>query len=256
MSDQVSKNSSGENDQPPKSIKDQVLAAIQSGDVEMRPKWKFVISTAFLIVGIVLVALSLLYLGSFIVFTLRQTGLWFLPGFGLQGLGIFFKSLPWVLVFLTLVFIFLLQVMIRRYSFIYGVPLMYSVLGIIFLVIAGGVSLGLSPLHQRLERGGEGMPLYRQYDQEPGDFTIGTITQKTGTGYFLQDPRQVIFMVIVTPQTQTPQSLNTGDDAAVLGQRQGNTITAVIIRKLGQLPPPPPDNDSFGNLPGPTAWPQ
>jgi len=67
------------------SIKADVLKAIKDGQVKMRPKWQFITKAALLIVGVVLVALTILYLVSFIVFVLRQTGLLFVPGFGPQS---------------------------------------------------------------------------------------------------------------------------------------------------------------------------
>ena len=64
------------------SIKEGVLKAIADGQVKMHPKWQFVTKTVLLIVGAVLLALTILYLVSFIVFVLRRTDIWFVPGFG------------------------------------------------------------------------------------------------------------------------------------------------------------------------------
>jgi hypothetical protein len=235
------------NEQPSKpSIKDNVLKVIESGRIKMRPKWQFVTQTVLLIVGTVLIALTTLYLGSFIVFVLRQNGAWFTPGFGFRGFGIFFSSLPLVLLALSLVFMILLEILVRRYSFAYSRPFLYSALGVILLVTIGGVVIGYTSLHQRLFDESEnghipfGRPFYRQFTEPRGDVTVGTITEITNNGCKISGPRDEIFSVIVNDQTQLPpdNNLNVGDNIVILGPREGSTISALGIQKPGFLPPP------------------
>ena len=84
------------------------------------------------------------------MFALRQTGVLFVPGFGSEGFGTFFMSLPWVLIALSVSFIALLEILIRRYSFAYSRPYAYSSLGVILLVVLGGIAIGYSSFHQNL----------------------------------------------------------------------------------------------------------
>ena len=90
--------------QPKPSMKNDVLKAIQAGQVKMRPKWQFITKAALMVLGVVLAALATLYLVSFIVFILRQTGVLFVPAFGPGAFGVFFMSLPWLLILLAAVF--------------------------------------------------------------------------------------------------------------------------------------------------------
>ncbi len=237
------------NDEKPKidSMRQNVLSAIESGQIKMRSKWKYVTSTALLTVGVLLIALSLLYLASFIVFILRETGVLFEPGFGLMGLGLFFASLPWILIILSIIFVFLLQIMIKRYSFVYGSPLLYSVLGILIIVIAGGISLGYSSLHQKLLPSENHLPFagpfYRQFNKRPDNLIFGVINKITDTGYKIFDPKAGEVEVIVSPQTQVPpEKLFTGNTILILGKKEGAIIKADSIRKLDQLPPPMEDD--------------
>lgn len=227
------------------SMKDSILKALDSGRVRMKPRWQFITKTAMFIAGIVLIALTALYLGSFIVFMLRRNGVWSTPGFGLQGIGIFLISLPWVLIVVSLIFIFLLEILIKRYSFAYGRPFLYSALGILALIGVGGIALGYTSFHQilfdqarqgRLPVGGA---LYHQFRSGPENVTVGTITKITDNGYKIEGPGNQIFSVVITPQTQLPSgnALKIGDAIVVLGQRQNNTIQATGIQKSDYLPP-------------------
>ena len=237
------------NEQQPKidTMKDDVLKAIEDGRVKMRPKWQFVAKTALMILGLVLLALTVLYLVSFIVFVLWRTGVLYLPGFGFHSFGIFFLSLPWILILLAAVFMLLLEIFIRRYSFAYGRPFLYSALAVIFLGIIGGIIIGETPLHERFFDEAENgrLPLagsiYEYFGQQPQNVTVGLITQITANGYQIQSgDADDVYSVVVTPQTQAPPpgSLKAGDIILILGSNQGKTILAQGIQKPGTLPPP------------------
>src|SRR3989344_3614541 len=114
-----------------RSIKEEVIARIKRGETIMRPRWHFVLRAMLYALGVLIAALALVYLASFIMFVLRETGLLFVPSFGFRGVGVFLFSLPWFLILLSLVFVFVLEVLVRRYAFAYRKPLLYSVFGIV-----------------------------------------------------------------------------------------------------------------------------
>ena len=229
------------------SIKEGVLKAIEQGQVKMRPRWQFITKTALLVLGVVIAALTTLFLVSFIVFILRQTGILFVPGFGPQGFGIFFLSLPWLLILLASIFMLLLEILIRRYSFAYGRPFLYSALAVIFLGIIGGLIVAQTPLHEKFfdeaENGALPFagPMYEHFGRLPSNVTVGVITKVNTNGFQVRcaDPDDV-FSVVVGPQTQMPPagSLNLGDVILILGPRQGDIIVAQGIQKPGSLPLP------------------
>ncbi|MDR3643344.1 MAG: hypothetical protein P4L74_07020 [Candidatus Doudnabacteria bacterium] len=237
------------------SMKDGVLKAIEDGQVKMRPKWLFATRTAMMVLGVVLIALTVLYLVSFIVFILRQTGVLFVPAFGPQDFGIFFASLPWLLIALASIFMLLLEILIKRYAFAYGRPFLYSALGVIFLGIIGGIVIGETPLHERFFDEAENGQLpfagmmYQHYGRQPSNVTVGVITQIDNNGYRVEcGSNDEMFSVVVGPQTQIPpaESLKVGDTILILGPRQGNIIVAQAIGKPAVLRPrqslilPPP----------------
>ncbi len=228
------------------SIKDSVLKTIESGRVKMLPKWKFVLRTSLMIVGVVLIALTALYLASFIVFMLRQSGALFAPGFGYPGVKIFLTSLPWVLIGASILFIILLETLVKHYSFAYGRPLLYSVFGVLALVITGGVVIGFSPLHEQLFERAEmgklpfGGSFYHQFGQAPNNVTVGMITKLIDDGCTMRAREDKLFTVLFTDDTTLPTTaLKIGDIIEVLGTRQGTTIHAEGVQKPSFLPPPP-----------------
>lgn len=218
------------------SIHDKVVKAIETGQVKMRPKWHFVLYGVFWAVGMILAFLTLLYLASFIIFVLRETGTWFVPGFGLRGLGIFFLALPWLLLLVAIIFLVLLEILIRRYSFAYGRPLLYSVLAIIFFVVLGGFVLARPLLHR-------GLFLRAQHGGFPGvmgsrNVAAGEITEITGELLKIKNPRET-FEIQITPETRFPfgTDLALGDRVVILGERQDGTIKAYGIRRIGDEMP-------------------
>lgn len=230
-----------------KTIHDNVLKAIEAGQVKMKPKWHFVVRTALLLVGTILLTLSILYVASFIIFIMRQNGLLFVSSYGWHGLNVLINSIPWLLVGMTIVFIVLLQILIKKYSFGYGKPLMYSVLAVIVIVIVGGMLLEKTSIHQGLfnEAENDRLPLfggmYRQFGEEHSEsITIGKIHELLNNGYRIENHTNDDIVIIVTPQTKLPpnSSLQIGDVIFVLGRQNGNTVEAEGIRVFDGIMPP------------------
>ena len=152
-----------------KSMYDEVLAAIRSGRVHMRPKWHFALRAALAALGGIIVFLALLYLVSFIFYMLRLTGAWFTPAFGFRGMYASLMSVPWLLVLLSLMFVAILEILVRRYAFAYRKPLLYSLAGMLAAVTVGGVVIAKTSMHERLftrsqeHRLSAGGRLYRMY---------------------------------------------------------------------------------------------
>lgn len=238
-----------ENNQP-NSIRDNILKSIEAGRVTMKPKWHFVLRTSLLVIGIVLAVLALLYLISFIIFILHQTGSWFVPAFGMRGLTEFLLSFPWLMFVLAGLFILVLEILVRRYSFGYRKPLLYTILGIVVLVGAGGFIVAQTSFHRglfdqaRLEHLPFGGSLYREYGTPHRDnVVIGSITAIQADGYILQDRRDEIFQIITSDDTEyaNDDDIQVGDSIVVFGNRDSNSIQALNIREIyGTEPPPPP----------------
>ncbi len=236
-----------------RSMRDSVMAGIDAGKIKMKPHWHFVAKGVLLIIGIVLAILMLLYISSFIIFVLHQTGVWFAPGFGLRGIQEFLRDLPWLLVVIAILFMVILQFLIKRYSFSYGRPLLFSALGIIVLVIVGGFIVSLTPVHRglMLRAQDDRLPFaggfYRHHGTppNPGDVTPGEIIELIEEGYKINTPRSEILTIVVTPQTRFPLGMKfeVGDKIVVVGNRINDTIEAFGIREIDDIVLPPHNKD-------------
>ncbi len=230
---------------PNNSIKDSVLASIQSHSIIMKPKWHFLLRTALVIVGAVLTALALVYVVSFTVFMLRQNGALYAPTFGLAGVEELLRSLPWIFVLLALVFLTIVEILVRQYSFAYKRPLVVSVAGLTLLVCVSGFLVDKTHLHEEAYRQATmgKLPfagaLYRVHSFPPmRNAVIGLIKTKTATGFTLEGHRHETFVVTLTPETiVNDQDVTINDLVMVFGSRINENIQAVGVQELPEAPP-------------------
>lgn len=219
-------------------IKDRVLHSIESGELSMRPRWHFVLMSALYAAGGVLLGLALLYVSSFIVFAMNRSGLWFAPGFGPRAFAPFLLSLPWIMIAVAVAFIVLLEVVVRKYSFGFRTPLLYSALTIILLAVVGGFFIAQTPLHERYSGG-----LYRTAGPKPGDIRPCVIETVTEIGFVCINPDGERVAVAVSPDTRLPQGevLERGDAVVVFGRGEEGLIQAKGVKMLrpGDMPPVP-----------------
>jgi len=236
-----------------KSITDQIVAAAKSGELKMRPKWHFVLRAVLWLAGIAAAVLVLLYLFSLLMFIARETGIWVAPIFGWRGILIFLTSLPWLLVLLVIVFVAVLEVLVRRYAFAYRMPLLYSALGVLLIVVAGGILLSRTPLHDMLShcRPGNRFPgdpprlgtrppcgtgVYRDLGPRRFDnIHYGQIDSFNGNNLIIVNRQEERLTVIVTKRTRLPfgEDFTAGDTVVVIGDRRGDQVEAFGISRVG-----------------------
>lgn len=230
------------NESTEKNLQQEVLCAIKDGEITMRPRWQFVLRGTLAVLGGVLIALALLYLISLIIFMSRQTGAAFVPAFGLRGVLSFLRELPWLLVSLSLLFIVLLEILVRRYSFAYSRPLVYSVLGIMVIVVGGGFVVASTTFHRGLADRAErhqlpfGEGFYRGMDQiDPFDIHRGIITATTTSGFLMKARRGHSFVVTVSSSTaeDLDGELAPGRMVVIFGDVASDTIEAIGVRVIG-----------------------
>lgn len=226
-----------------KSARESVLKIIESGQAKMIPKRNFVIRAAIAAISEIIIFLMLLYLASFILFILKQTGVLFMPIFGLQGWYVFFAYFPWFLIFISLIFVIILEMFVRHYPFAYRRPLLYSGLVIIFFVLLGGIVVEGTSLHKILCEDSEKSdlpvvgPLCRQYErQELKDIHRGRITKIINSGFVVRSQRGEILIVNIIPKTRLPYGAGfvEGDTVVIFGNRDHEMIQAIGIRQVGE----------------------
>ncbi len=220
-------------------IKEKVLEAIRGGKVEMRPRWRFVFEAVLLGTGAMLLGLVLLYLVSFILFMLRQTGIWFIPWLDSRGIVVFLQSLPWVLIILSVIFLIVLEVLVRRYSFAHRKPLLYSMLALLCIITIGGVAV--APWHGDLFDSAreDKLPilggLYRNFGLERLEgIRKGRITEFSVDNFVMEDLRGITSTIFVTPSTHLVSrgGFKKGDMVVVFGDEMDNGIEADTVQEI------------------------
>lgn len=150
------------------SLKKRIINQIEQGRLKMKPRWHFVSQAIMLVVLMIIILISLLYLFSFFFFATRTSGLWHLVAFGPRGLMALVGAFPWLLFGSILVFIIILEVLIRKFSFGWRRSFVYTFLGIILIASFASWLLAQSSFHDDFYRQAWNNhlplvgPLYRQ----------------------------------------------------------------------------------------------
>ena len=229
------------------SIRQGVLDAIKKGKIEMRPRWHFVLLSTLAALGMFIVLLTLLYIVSLSVFLLRDSGAWFAPSFGGRGWFSFLHSVPWLLILFIIVFVGILEILARRYRFVYRKPLLLSVAGILVLILAGGFAIAQTPFHRQMEFYAEHHmlppPLSMIYGAPfrmppPPDVYHGTILTVTLDGFVIDDLNGAgTTTVIITGKTRLPdgEDFSVGSEVVVVGDTVATgTIQAFGVREVDE----------------------
>ena len=238
-------------DEHKQTIQAKVLDEIKSGRVAMRPKWHFALNLALVAVGAAMALALVWYVVSFAIFILHDSGAWFGPTFGPRGWLVVLGALPGVLIFLAIIFVIILEVLVRHFAFSYRRPIVYSLGGIVLLVVVGSAAVAKGRVHERLTSYAERhhmpmmAPLARAFRGRPSAHLFpGTIATTTDTGFILTTRRGDAIYIRLSPGTRMPPGFlfTVGDKIMVFGDRMATSVTAFGIRPLcppRQLPPPP-----------------
>jgi hypothetical protein len=221
------------------SLKQQIMETIAGGKVVMRPRWHFLILSALLATGSLILLLSLVYTTSLLMFFLHESGAWFTPSFGVRGWFAFLGSLPWMIVLLLGVFVLLLEVLVRRYSFVYKKPLLISTLVILSIVLFGGFAVAKTSFHRQMTvfaRGGV-LPaplqdLYRPpFRLHPDDVHRGVIIRVGTSSIYVRGRDGAVSTVIIHTRTRLPYGADfePGDSVMIIG----DTVATDTIRAFG-----------------------
>jgi len=230
-----------------KDIKSIVLEKIQSGKINMKPRFYFVLKVVSLAVVSLLTLLTSSLLISFIIFSLIGSGKLFLFGFGARGILMFFVLFPWPLLIVEIVFIILLEWLIKKFKFGYQSSLSRLVFVLLLISIAISVIIDFTPLHSNLQHRAEqrGLPFVGDYYRGirrplPGQEIFRGVVSDVSTSSFVLDqktdddnmPNQK-YVIILPPSTPQVAIPTVGDTVFVAGQLMpGNTVKAYGFQKF------------------------
>jgi len=224
------------------------LERIKAKKVQMKPKLLFVLKAAFFALTIVLFSALAAFVISFVMFKARATGIWYAPGFGLRGIRLFLVNFPWYLLIFILIVVATLELLAKKFSWVYKRPLVYSIVGILLFVSLIGFAVSQTAMHPQLFKGViEGrMPIMGPFYggrimQAPLGLHIGAISVINEEGFSIEDEKGKVFNVIISPQTFLPKGRETqeGDLIMIMGEEKDSIISAFGIRRIEE------DRDSF-----------
>ncbi|MFA5355173.1 MAG: hypothetical protein WC302_00320 [Candidatus Paceibacterota bacterium] len=242
----------------PKAIINKILDKVRSGQIKMRPSSYFILKTILAVAVIFVVAASILFLISLIFFNLKASGVWYLPRFGFPALGPYIKLLPWALISAVGALILVLEILAKRFSFVYKRPLVYSLIVIALLVFMGSLILDRTPLHPSIFSSQEDPlknPFYRDIGmmQEKGIYR-GTVLRILEQGFIIETLEDSEIEILVDKDTKFihREDLEKEDSVVVFGEEEEGKVRAKgvleINDNLRDFPPFRPDN---GPLHGP-----
>lgn len=221
-------------------ITNKILKIIEEKKIAMKPKWYFVLRAALAITGVVGLLVATLFVTSFVVFTMMHNGIARIPLDTAFGWMLVARNAPWMLIVIAIIFMVLLEVLVRRYSFSYKRPLTYTATGIILLCALGSFLLVKTPFHEgmlqearehRLRLGG---PLYRAYPMKKIEgFRSGIIEKFEDKNFYLVHDNERD-LIIITPITRMPKKLREQDKVLIMGNEQAPKIFEAVMIKHEQ----------------------
>lgn len=133
-----------------KSIQKRVLERIRSGNVSVRPRAYFILRLAGVIAIVLAVLVMSVFVVSFVMFSIHESGEQFLLGFGGRGVLTFLRLFPWFLLFFDIGLIIFLEWLIRGFKFAYRISLAGVFAGIVIVSTLLGVLIVMTPIHHGL----------------------------------------------------------------------------------------------------------
>jgi len=180
------------------SLKDKIVRDIKEGRIAMHSRWSSIFKKIAIALGLLLSALLVLYLVSFVVFSIRVPVLGGVPFGRHRSLWPFLAGLPWLTIVLSIVTVILLERFLRYYKFGYRRPIVASLTVVVVLSILGTFWLERARFHDRFGDYSERRnvpffrPLYRSHPRKQNQLmrtlqpVYGTTTDSTTSPRFFR----------------------------------------------------------------------
>jgi hypothetical protein len=225
-----------------KDISKEVIAEIEARGIKMMPRSYFIFKS-FMFVGLIfLLSLFTLYIGSLIVFVLRANEIMYFQGMGFHALMPILRSFPWYLVSLAIVLIIVVEIVSKRFQFVYRKPLLYSLIVIILFTVAGSYLIERSSVHQHLfmmaQR--EELPVVGRMYRNLGNLDIenayfGKVIEKEGEDWIMELENGERVSLEINRQTKGRRiylEAEEGDSVLVIGEMKDGSIDVQAFRRV------------------------
>lgn len=222
-----------------------LIQTIKDQGVTIRPRWQSVLVGALWVSGTLVMLLATIGLLSFILFILARSGVWYAPQFGLSGVVLFITASPWLLMSLLGIFLLCLYILVTHFAFSYKKPLVYTLVGIVCIVVTLGSLAHMVGVHDRIstlaeQRDVPGLrAMYRlPADTRPEAIAVGVITSVANGSFEIKNEHghTVTVMYDATTKIAPRVTLRPDEAVAVFGRPlPDSTLTAFGVRPAERL---------------------
>ena len=131
-------------------IKNKVFEKIRKGNIRIKPRIYFVMQVV-LLVALSFLALALaVFIMSFVIFSLQESGEQFLLSFGHRGILTFLVLFPWTIFIIDILLFVIIEWLLRRFKFGHRIPVLYIFATIIGVAFIFSVIINFTQFHSFL----------------------------------------------------------------------------------------------------------
>jgi hypothetical protein len=204
------------------------------------------VAQVVVLIALLVIALALsVFVLSFVIFSVRESGEQFLLGFGRRGIVAFLALFPWIALALDVLLLVAIEWLSRRFKFGYRLPVARALCTFFALALLGSIIVDLTPFHtsllgradqNELPVLGEWYESIRSSHCDHGVFR-GAVTAVQGSGFTIahddgdRDADDGTWTV-VAPAGFDMASIGVGDDVYVAGAATSGVIQAYGVQKL------------------------
>jgi hypothetical protein len=228
-------------------IKERILGKIDANELTMRPKTYFTLKVGVLIaVAFCVLTISVL-ICNFIVFSIRINGHDALLHFGSRGFLVFLTFFPWTLLLLDIVFIVLLEWLVRHFRFGYLSPVLYLFFGFFVMIISTGLFidrvtdfndelLSRARAHRLQQPFGNLYERARAIPPAGSGVYRGVVTGIFGNTITLYNmdigTTSILTVIVPSDDLYATSSFHVGETIFIAGDAYDGTIHAFGVRKI------------------------
>jgi len=129
-------------------LEKKIISQIKSGDIEIKPKWHFMVGSLLLFSSLIGLSMGIVFLTNLCVFLIRRNGR-FMP----FKLHLIISSFPWWIPALALIGFILGIRLLKKYDFSYKKNFILIIIIFVISILLSGVLVDKFGLNEHLSRG-------------------------------------------------------------------------------------------------------
>ncbi len=225
-----------------KSITTTVVSKIEKEGLKMKSKFYFATKSALIVALLISLFSLLFYFSSLITFILKANDIFLFHDMGICAVKGIIYSFPWYLIFLIFTLIIIIEVIGKKFQFVYRKPLIFSLIAIILIVTASNFLIEKSSLHYSFFKLAEQekLPLVGRMYRSVGNLDVenvyfGTIIEKELDLWKMElDSGEVVSLEIDerTKGRRFFPEIEEGKKIVVIGEREDDSVKVFNFKKI------------------------